>query len=292
MISRIDLDFLFFFFFNDTATTEIYTLSLHDALPISGWRWGTRTSTTTTSCGGTRCSRSEEHTSELQSHVNLVCRLLLEKKKKNPTNNIAIMNVKGNVIDYTVHMCTIQEKYFSYKESKRYATCSSSSPSGFFFFNYPATTEIYTLSLHDALPISFRREGRHVRVRDDGRGGRGVGALRRNGGWILGVPGPVRHRHRGADADELRFRGGEPRRAERSGVQRGRGQAAEVAHAAAQERRLRTSGPAGQCPGEADPGRQVQFARDPVGAHPEQRIDRAIVGRGAAEAGGLEARDG
>src|SRR5260221_8521921 len=77
----------FFFFFNDTATTEIYTLSLHDALPISPAR---------SSCPCTRparrraprsararTARSEEHTSELQSHSDLVCRLLLEKKKKN-----------------------------------------------------------------------------------------------------------------------------------------------------------------------------------------------------------------
>src|SRR2546422_6364811 len=72
-----------FFFFNDTATTEIYTLSLHDALPIwfareeahlprddviaLGWR-------------GRPVNRSEEHTSELQSRLHLVCRLLLEKK--------------------------------------------------------------------------------------------------------------------------------------------------------------------------------------------------------------------
>src|SRR6185436_21006356 len=72
--------FSFFFFFNDTATTEIYTLSLHDALPIS-----------CTSCkakrlprvsGSRACRRrSEEHTSELQSPDHLVCRLLLEKKK-------------------------------------------------------------------------------------------------------------------------------------------------------------------------------------------------------------------
>src|SRR2546429_7506272 len=72
----------FFFFFNDTATTEIYTLSLHDALPI--WRY--------TESTGERCAwllapwlsvRSEEHTSELQSRLHLVCRLLLEKKKNN-----------------------------------------------------------------------------------------------------------------------------------------------------------------------------------------------------------------
>src|SRR5258706_16244946 len=85
----------FFFFFNDTATTEIYTLSLHDALPILrpctaldlaerghsvaalerhrvGW-----------GASGRNGGRSEEHTSELQSLTNLVCRLLLEKKKIN-----------------------------------------------------------------------------------------------------------------------------------------------------------------------------------------------------------------
>src|SRR5260370_41557905 len=79
-IFRLSL-FFFFFFFNDTATTEIYTLSLHDALPIftgplsaiwkddGSWMW----------CPIAK--RSEEHTSELQSHLNLVCRLLLEKKK-------------------------------------------------------------------------------------------------------------------------------------------------------------------------------------------------------------------
>src|SRR5688572_32964255 len=90
----------YFFFFNDTATTEIYTLSLHDALPIScrtnttgrfsgscreTWccRWGTPIGRrAATSASGTLPMRSEEHTSELQSQSNLVCRLLLEKKKK------------------------------------------------------------------------------------------------------------------------------------------------------------------------------------------------------------------
>src|SRR5436309_12359914 len=74
------------FFFNDTATTEIYTLSLHDALPISGdWRAGSAgRSPASRRCCCWRCARrSEEHTSELQSRENLVCRLLLEKKKKN-----------------------------------------------------------------------------------------------------------------------------------------------------------------------------------------------------------------
>src|SRR2546429_6184434 len=71
----------FFFFFNDTATTEIYTLSLHDALPTSPSRVGWLSSW---DCLRRRArSRSEEHTSELQSRLHLVCRLLLEKKKKN-----------------------------------------------------------------------------------------------------------------------------------------------------------------------------------------------------------------
>src|SRR5260370_42066560 len=76
----------FFFFFNDTATTEIYTLSLHDALPIYHTRHGARDGgakfTIRSGRSGTKSGRSEEHTSELQSHLNLVCRLLLEKKKK------------------------------------------------------------------------------------------------------------------------------------------------------------------------------------------------------------------
>src|SRR3712207_7843968 len=98
------LFFVLFFFFNDTATTEIYTLSLHDALPIlrigsaddavtvpvrppkvdehraPDWR-PLSTSPPEPEKGGR--GRSEEHTSELQSRQYLVCRLLLEKKKKN-----------------------------------------------------------------------------------------------------------------------------------------------------------------------------------------------------------------
>src|SRR2546425_9008195 len=86
----------FFFFFNDTATTEIYTLSLHDALPISGDSSTTgRIRSASAVTGWSQCSshgfpptssRSEEHTSELQSLAYLVCRLLLEKKKKRSQN--------------------------------------------------------------------------------------------------------------------------------------------------------------------------------------------------------------
>src|SRR3712207_9338330 len=102
--SELQLCLLFFFFFNDTATTEIYTLSLHDALPIYG---RVRAVPLFVRDGGGRMfpqmglamacaqldvspsdlrfandARSEEHTSELQSRQYLVCRLLLEKKKK------------------------------------------------------------------------------------------------------------------------------------------------------------------------------------------------------------------
>src|SRR6516225_4869232 len=70
-----------FFFFNDTATTEIYTLSLHDALPIYPVRRRTACPTKNRLMLVNLRNRSEEHTSELQSHVKLVCRLLLEKKK-------------------------------------------------------------------------------------------------------------------------------------------------------------------------------------------------------------------
>src|SRR6266404_9859253 len=72
----------FFFFFNDTATTEIYTLSLHDALPIceDRQRFGGVSHKQAVQQLGRH--RSEEHTSELQSLAYLVCRLLLEKKKK------------------------------------------------------------------------------------------------------------------------------------------------------------------------------------------------------------------
>src|SRR6266496_6589293 len=76
---------LFFFFFNDTATTEIYTLSLHDALPISRGLDDRQAvlDRQRLEPGRHRVrGRSEEHTSELQSRRDLVCRLLLEKKKK------------------------------------------------------------------------------------------------------------------------------------------------------------------------------------------------------------------
>src|SRR5438309_7083155 len=81
LVAHVD-SVVLFFFFNDTATTEIYTLSLHDALPISGLCEGDAAVIAERAGGGVRDHRSEEHTSELQSQFHLVCRLLLEKKKE------------------------------------------------------------------------------------------------------------------------------------------------------------------------------------------------------------------
>src|SRR3712207_8397241 len=108
---------LFFFFFNDTATTEIYTLSLHDALPISAFPviqilWiatGRPLKPLDLRCLLKRCKnesmpprgsgrRSEEHTSELQSRQYLVCRLLLEKK-----NNLACTSNHHLTITTTIY---------------------------------------------------------------------------------------------------------------------------------------------------------------------------------------------
>src|SRR5580693_10782901 len=74
--------FFFFFFFNDPATTEIYTLSLHDALPISPEASAGILAGLDQRGIEFWPERSEEHTSELQSQFHLVCRLLLEKKNK------------------------------------------------------------------------------------------------------------------------------------------------------------------------------------------------------------------
>src|SRR5438067_5627447 len=90
-----------FFFFNDTATTEIYTLSLHDALPISG-KAGEAAALfgdVAAACVLSARPRSEEHTSELQSRFDLVCRLLLEKKKKKTNKQSCTLNT--NVLTNT-----------------------------------------------------------------------------------------------------------------------------------------------------------------------------------------------
>src|SRR6266496_2219832 len=82
--------------------------------------------------------RSEEHTSELQSRRDLVCRLLLEKKKKIGADLISL----ASMLRIPVCMHNVEDSKFFL----------------LFFFNDTATTEIYTLSLHDALPIGIRRQ--------------------------------------------------------------------------------------------------------------------------------------
>src|SRR2546430_13567830 len=89
--------FNLFFFFNDTATTEIYTLSLHDALPILNAEIKRMLLADDRFAQDSRGhGRSEEHTSELQSQSNLVCRLLLEKKKqaRYGYDRVAVMRVQ------------------------------------------------------------------------------------------------------------------------------------------------------------------------------------------------------
>src|SRR2546427_7738523 len=101
--------FLVFFFFNDTATTEIYTLSLHDALPIS--RRERREQSHRSDLNRRPLDyetaspvRSEEHTSELQSQSNLVCRLLLEKKKNTKHQRLTGDKASYHSDDVTYHL--------------------------------------------------------------------------------------------------------------------------------------------------------------------------------------------
>src|SRR5207237_9238784 len=96
------------FFFHDAATTDIYTLSLHDALPICPHQ--RRGSGDLRPCPHQRrprnlAGRSEEHTSELQSHLNLVCRLLLEKKKKGDHELFEVAGERDLHLERTISSC-------------------------------------------------------------------------------------------------------------------------------------------------------------------------------------------
>src|SRR5260370_124665 len=100
--------------------------------------------------GDARVPRSEEHTSELQSHLNLVCRLLLEKKKdrNNPVHPLTLKPASAVGRECVLLSCVGHRLPVLVVATRTYP------PRSFFFFNDTATTEIYTLSLHDALPIS------------------------------------------------------------------------------------------------------------------------------------------
>src|ERR1019366_3461301 len=161
----LPISLFFFFFFNDTATTEIYTLSLHDALPISlPWFIVMICGIWFTTLAEAK-RRSEEHTSELQSLTNLVCRLLLEKKKQDdlyfqlsPPEHYEPRNQSVKVETYgpsKLYVTWVRELCHT-----RYNQILV-----FFFFNDTATPEIYPLSLHDALPI-WQRLGAAALGRD------------------------------------------------------------------------------------------------------------------------------
>src|SRR5471032_676978 len=143
-----------FFFFNDTATTEIYTLSLHDALPICDAPALHALLAKSGFLPEPERVRSEEHTSELQSHHDLVCRLLLEKKKRRrrrcrPSSELRQRRAAPASSWSSSWSASTKAQVLPFFWASA-TTCSAS----FFFFNDTATTEIYTLSLHDALPIS------------------------------------------------------------------------------------------------------------------------------------------
>src|SRR6266849_4599104 len=101
--------------------------------------------------------RSEEHTSELQSRVDLVCRLLLEKKKKHTDGTERNKKYARDKAYHTNNFCIYYHSRFLCLSIHSGLNQTFSALSFFFFFNDTATTEIYTLSLHDALPISAHR---------------------------------------------------------------------------------------------------------------------------------------
>src|SRR5215468_5612795 len=125
----------------------------HSFRPRGGWRSGGR-------------RRSEEHTSELQSHHDLVCRLLLEKKKEKvdrPKFGQRRKERKEQFLCHT-HDCVNAGDDLTSPAMGRAPTSFI-----FFFFNDTATTEIYTLSLHDALPIYGHDDARPVLERASAR---------------------------------------------------------------------------------------------------------------------------
>src|ERR1035441_5384830 len=131
---------LLVFFFNDTATTEIYTLSLHDALPISTRATVSCARTTFCSSPLARFTRSEEHTSELQSLRHLVCRLLLEKKRHHDH-------------ELRTRCARAHEQARRIVQDRQVTEERGGGASAVFFLSEGGPPQIYSLPLHAALPI-------------------------------------------------------------------------------------------------------------------------------------------
>src|ERR1039457_5720490 len=130
------------------STLFPYTTLFRSGL-ICGWRYLTAKNSISDSTG---THRSEEHTSELQSPCNLVCRLLLEKNKRiHPEADYAALHQHGKarIVGNTQSSSTEHERRLPEVDN----AALPQHVNYFFFFNDTATTEIYTLSLHDALPI-------------------------------------------------------------------------------------------------------------------------------------------
>src|SRR2546422_910698 len=196
--SHVLLLFFFFFFLMirrpPRSTLFPYTTLFRSRSRIQPTsRWATLTSVSSgamkmtcvifRATQGAPPGRSEEHTSELQSRLHLVCRLLLEKKKKNTHENKVNHNTTNEMCVSSHHPPSVSLTILISRSVVIFF---------FFFFNDTATTEIYTLSLHDALPISVE-DPAHVTL----------------GNSHFGVIG--------GDEDDLRDLSGDPRRSPRVG---------------------------------------------------------------------------
>src|ERR1035437_6174252 len=141
------------FFFNDTATTEIYTLSLHDALPISQEKYQAPRNSDDLLCRWFAHLRDRKSTRLNSSHANISYAVFCLKKTKERT----VEEPRPTTVSGTPSSITRQHQRGRVRQRGPSRTLAPhlapDDPHLFFFFNDTATTEIYTLSLHDALPI-------------------------------------------------------------------------------------------------------------------------------------------
>src|SRR5215216_1366512 len=138
---------LFFFFFNDTATTEIYTLSLHDALPILA---GLESPGPLDDRGpGHQSPGQDRKSTRLNSSHQIISYAVFCLKKK--TRTVVAAPGQQQLERVLLHQHVVVQDHYDLLRGVTEAEVSRATE--FFFFNDTATTEIYTLSLHDALPI-------------------------------------------------------------------------------------------------------------------------------------------